>query len=223
MPEINYLLLLLIVPAALWCIIAAAGSVPVLSLHKAELMPLPEDQARRILTNVLLKTPDFDSDWLRDEGFRALGVYRASGLLGNPKIVAWEHQQEATWLCGYLLTDESCQMDLVSLLGDATLTTGTTKDGHLFPADTGRFTQTFGLNSLRELLVHHRQALRHLAATRGLDVDDRAPAFSEAFASALRSEGEFIRSILLWPVRIPWWYFTRRRSRHDRTIEQLYG
>ena len=207
----------------LWCVIAAAGAAPVMTLHKAHLQPLPDARARKILFRVLSDTPHLDGDWLNAQGFAPIGVFKAEGLMGSPKVIAWERRGEATWFCGYLLPDGSCQLDLVSKMEESVLTTGTTKDGNLFPTKHGKYVQTFDTDSVSDLWEHHQQATEFLSTTSGLQVDRKAPEFSECFADSLREEGEHIRSILLWPAWIPWWYFTRRSSRHNRSVEQLYG
>lgn len=224
MPEIMWYVIAAVagITLLLWCVITCAGSVPVMNLHRARLQSLPDGMSREILFTVLSDAPDLDGDWLRDQQFSPLGVFKADGLPGNPKIVAWQRRGEATWLCGYLLPDGSCQLDLVSQLEDGMLTTGTSRDAHLFPADSGRFVQSFDIGHVSELWQHHRQAADFLETAFGRQIDRQAPDFAECFASSLRAEGEFVRSIFLWPVRIPWWYFTRRLSRHNRPAEDLY-
>jgi len=45
--------------------------------------------------------------------------------------------------------------------------------------------------------------------------------FEEDFTGALSQQSKHIRSLALWPLRIPWWYFVRRSQRHDKTLTQL--
>ena len=113
----------------LWCVIALAGAVPVMTLHKVRLRPVSDARAREILAKVLSTHLDMDVDRLNAVGFSPIGVFTAKGLMGSPEVTAWERQGQATWLCGYLLPDGTCQLDFVSRLGESTLTTGTSKDG----------------------------------------------------------------------------------------------
>ena len=211
------------VPVLLWCVIAWAGSAPVMTLHKVFLNPLPEPESREILFSVLTETPHLDGDWLNAEGFTPIGVFQAEGLFGTPNVIAWGRRGEATWLCGYLLPDGTCQLDFVLQLGESMLTTGTAKDGHLFPTEHGKFVQTFDRDRPSDLWQLHQQATQFLSTSFGLQIDRGVPDFAECFADSLRAEGEYVRSMFLWSAPIPWWYFTRRHTRHNRTAEQLCG
>ncbi len=216
------LLISIVIPAVLWGLIAVAGAAPVFSFENIRLSDVSNEEGRGILTSVYACTSVLDSDELREKGFVPLGVYRAEGLTGQPNIVAWERTGEATWLCGYLLPDRSCQLDLVSLLAGSMLTTGTTKDGQMFPTSAGGYVQTFDIESFVEFLDHHQKGLAWLSSSHGL-VPDRSTDFADAFEDSISKQGRFIRSLPLWIVRIPWWYFTRRDARHNRSVQQLYG
>jgi len=149
--EIQILGGLLVVGLLLWSLIAWAGAMGVMTLHKARLKPLSEEAVRKILRRVLRQAPEVNAEWLKSEGFPALGVYRAEGLIGNPRIIVWQNRGEATWFCGYLLPDGQIQLDLVSEMGDSALTTGTSKDGHLFPTAEGKYIQTFDIDDMSDL------------------------------------------------------------------------
>ena len=208
--------------AFVWAVIGLAGAAPVYTFHRTRLVQLPDAAARKILKRVLARTPNLDADWLADEGFRPKGVYQADGLFGKPKIIAWEKRAEATWLCGYFLPDGQCQLDFVSKIDAGALTTGTSKDGHLFPPSLGNFVQTFDVETTHELYEHHLDALNFLYSASNRQADVTIPDFADYFAESIKEQGRFIRTILLWPARVPWWYFSRRISRHNRRVEQLY-
>jgi hypothetical protein len=216
------LLIMVGIPAGLWVIIAIAGALPVFSFKNTHLSKVSTDQAGQLLKQIYAQSLVLDSEELHNEGFVPLGVFTAEGIPGQPKIITWEQTGEATWLCGYLLPNGQCQFDLVSLLAAAMLTTGSTKDGQLFPTPTNGYVQTFDLKTLAEFLEHHRNGLDFLSNSYGL-IPDHSQNFADTFETSIREQGRFIRSLPLWIARIPWWYFTRRSSRHNCSIQQLYG
>ncbi len=208
---------------ALWVLIASAGAAPVFTFHKIKLCPLPDSSARRMLQRAFSGSSRLSSEWPRENGFVPVGAFQAAGLLGTPQIVAWEIPGDATWLCVYLLPDGQCQFDFVSQTELSTLTTGTTKDGHLFPPSNGNFVQTFDVASAQQLYLNHQAALEFLEEMTGERVKPQSDEFIDSFENSIKKQGGHIRSIPFWILRIPWWYFTRRSRLHNKTVGSLHA
>ena len=210
-------------PIAFWVLIACAGAAPVFTFHKVKLRQLPDASTRRMLKRAFTGNRRLNSEWPRENGFVPVGAFQASGLLGSPQIIAWEIPDEATWLCIYLLPDGQCQFDFVSKTENHLLTSGTTKDGHLFPPSDGNYVQTFEVSSAEQLFNNHNAALDYIAETTGEDVVSQEGEFAEAFENSIRQHGTHIRSMAFWILRIPWWYFTRRSKLHNKSVESIHG
>jgi hypothetical protein len=104
---------------------------------------------------------------------------------------------------------------------EKSLTSGTSKDGQLFPARAGGWKQSFPVSSASELWSRHKDALEYLSEVAGFQPAKGTRDLPDEFVRAMRSESEHVRSIPLWPLRIPYWYFVRRNVRHGKSIRQL--
>lgn len=209
--------------AIFWGFLCVAGALPVRTFARIELDPLEGNEARNLVSRTFRRGSWIDSSWPKENGFRPVGVFRALNLFGTPKVVAWQHEDEATWLCAYILPEGQFQIDFVSQLGDNWLTTGTTKDGHLFPSAEGKYIQTFTVKTADELWDLHNDAVEYLEDNRNVRVTTDNVDFAHTLETALKKQHAHITSIPLWFLRIPWWYFTRRNRLHGRTVEQQIG
>ena len=208
--------------AAFWLFISFMGSMPVLSMHKAHLTPLDDDEARQILS-LVIDEGLLDMAWAKAHNFRPTGAYHVEHIPGNIKMVALTRGDEATYFAAYVVATTHTALDLVSVHGDAgnTLTTGTTKDGRLLPTPPGNWLQSFTAQSIDQLWDRHQEGLQYLISTGGLPAKPAAANLTKHFSSALQGQAKHIRSFTLWPLRVPYWYFIRRNTRHDKPIQQL--
>ena len=81
--------------------------------------------------------------------------------------------------------------------------------------------QIFGVDDLAALWVRHREGLDYLASTKNRRVETAPGDLVNDFRAALREQEAFIGSKPLWQLRVSYWYFTRIRSRHNKTLAQL--
>ena len=213
---------ILLVPIFVLCVISISGAIPVLSFEKIKLTPLQPEESRRILSNVLANAPNIDHQWLADSKLSGIGVFRADGLFGTPQVIAWEKDGEATWLCGYLLADGQCHLDLVTELSDGTsLTSATSKDGHSLPNVENAYLQSLNVSGAKELMEHHQRGLEFLRTQKNLRPKQKLD-FVEMFEASIREQGRHIRRIPFWYARIPYWFLVRTRSLHNRPIAELH-
>ena len=219
---VDTIIILAVLALAFWGFIAFAGAMPVMSFHKIELQELPPESMRKALKLAIGSRLDVDGNWMRDHGMKPLGAFKARHLAMEPTIVTWQRAGEATYFCIYLIQGAAQSMDWVSIMGDRTLSTGGSRDGQLFPTMPGNWLQTFSSNDAGVLWEHHQAALDWIQSTEGVSPDrGDAAAFEDLFEDELKAQGEHIRSLPLWFVRIPFWYFTRRFTRHNKPVQAL--
>ncbi|HID75814.1 MAG TPA: hypothetical protein EYP56_07435 [Planctomycetaceae bacterium] len=207
--------------AVLWILISVIGSLVVFTFSRVKLEPFEDDDEARGCLRTMLGRGMVDGQWLHSHNFHRVGVYRVRNLLGSPALAAWQREGEATYLCLYLIAGPRVEMDVVTVFDDRGLTTGTTKDGQLLPARPGSWVQTFSVSTAEELWNHHVAGLEYIFETTGLRPGEPKRSLEEDFVRAIVGQGEYIRSLPLWPLRIPIWYFLRRNVRHNKTIRQL--
>ncbi|MEZ6059299.1 MAG: hypothetical protein R3C19_02945 [Planctomycetaceae bacterium] len=206
---------------AFWALIAVAGAMPVMSFAKVELQELSPESMKKALKLALGSRLEIDGQWLRDQGIRPLGAFRARHLAMEPTIVAWARPGEATYFCVYLVQGAAQSMDWVTILSQRTLTTGGSRDGQLFPSMPGNWVQTFESRDAAVLWEHHRAAIEWIYSTEGLTPDSGDVPFEDLLESELKAQSRHLQSFALWFARIPFWYFTRRFTRHNKPIQDL--
>lgn len=207
--------------AGIWVLVAVAGSLPVVSLSRAHLEPLKSREAEDTLARIMVDGV-VDADWTATNGFEPAGVFRVNNMAGSPLVVAWARRGERTYLCAYVVANNPPIVDFVTVLDEGGLTTGKSKDGQLLPSSPGSFMQTFTATTA-VLWRHHQTGLRVLAAKRGVVPLTGDGFLEEDFSEAMSRQGDYVRALLLWPLRIPYWFFVRRHLRHGKPVAKWLG
>jgi len=207
--------------AGIWVLVAVAGSLPVVSLSRAQLEPLKSRQAEDALARIMVDGI-VDADWASANGFEPVGVFRVDNMAGSPLVVAWARSGERTYLCAYLVVNNAPLVDFVTILDQGVLTTGKSKDGQLLPSSPGCFTQTFTATTA-VLWRHHQTGLKVLATKRRVLPLSGEGFLEEDFIEAMSRQADYVRSLVLWPLRIPYWFFVRRHVRHGKPVAQWLG
>lgn len=215
----SLLLVATCIAVGVWILIAIAGSGPILALERVAMESLSDREAEPLVAKVMT-SGQFDPQWLATTGFKPKGAYRIVKLPGVAGIVAWKKEGEATYLCAYLLTTGDVGIDFVTVCDGAMLTTGKSKDGHLLPSPQGHYLQTFSATTA-VLYRRHQGGLKILGKIKNIVPSTSPSVLENIFATAVHQQSRCVRSHLLWPLRIPWWYFTRRSLRHDKSLAQL--
>lgn len=215
--------LLLLLGAAVGLVlllVVVAGGVSVLGMSRATLLRLDADAGQQVLAKAL---PRVTSAFIAREGFEWVGAFVLRGWTASPPIAAWAHPAGRLYLCVYLLPNGTSHLDFVTILGDQLgVTTGTSRDGQLLPQRPGSYIQTFSDLTVPQLYTRHLQAEQYLSQRLGVAPDPRRIDFAVELLSAVRQQMSHVRSLALWPLRMPWWYFVRRHRLHERSvIEQV--
>lgn len=207
---------LLAVAAGVWILVVVAGSLPILALDRAALEPLDTKQAEGLLAKVV-SAGVVDTAWIATHNFEPTGTYRVTNMAGAPRVVAWTRSGERTYLCVYLVANLPPQIDFMTIFERGSLATGKSKDGQLLPNGPDRFLQTFTATTA-VLWRRHEAGLKVLGAKRGLLPLATAGSLEQDFSDAMKMQASYIRSLPLWPLRIPYWYFVRRHLRHEKPV-----
>ena len=216
----SLLLVAACIAVGVWILIAVAGSGPILAMEHVAMELLSDCEAEPLVAKVIT-SGQIDPQWLAATGFIPQGAYRIVKMPGVAGIVAWKKEGERTWLCAYILTTQEMGIDFVTLCDDdGMLSTGKSKDGHLLPNPQGHYLQTFSATTA-VLYRRHQEGLQALQRLKGISPNRLPGNIEEVFSAALDRQSRFVRSHLLWPLRVPWWYSTRRSQRHDKSLAQL--
>jgi hypothetical protein len=153
--------------------------------------------------------------WAAANGFELLGTYRA---LGVPTAV-WLSKAECTYLCIYSIGAVDIATDLT---GQNDVTTCTNRGALLFPSRPGVWKQVITNRNLDDVLRLHREAVSYLRGRLRIDYAKEMREFPNAMAESMRLQMAHVRSLPLWPLRWPYWYFVRPWKLVNKTIrEQL--
>ena len=167
--------------------------------------------------------------WLEEHQFEWIGCYRI--VIPNVKMrfSAWKQVGSNTYLCVYRVKAVNLpgktNVDIVSIFGRRYgLTTAGSDDGPMFPVMPGVYKQYFETRDISHLWSLHTQAEALIAPTDLTRIDpiDKV-AFEDMLARAIKDELDFIRSILLWQLRVPWWYFVNRPRHLNKTVLERMG
>jgi len=203
-----------------WIIIAIAGSLPLLTLSKVYLEPTSDEESQKYLQKVLSGS-FLDSAWASENNFEPVGVYRVKNLMGSPILVGWKYAHERTYLCMFVVFEAQTFCDCVSVFKDSVLTTSTIKDGQTIPPGREDWIQSFDVSDMGELWNHHRLALDHIAQNSSQVPLKDGSSLAEDFEASIHRQADFLSSITLWPLRVPYWYFVRRAQRHNKALHVL--
>ncbi len=154
--------------------------------------------------------------WAAARGFALRGTFRPLGVT----TCVWVHDSEPTYFCLYSMRGKTYD-DFVTLLGkDNAVTTGSSNGSLLFPLPAGEWKQAFPGRDLDELWGLHQEAVSFVRGRAGVGFAQDVKDFPESMAYGIRREMDYVRSLPLWPLRWPYWYFVRRRRLLNKTVRE---
>jgi len=173
--------------------------------------------------------------WAKRHGFHYVGIFRFQILC----IAAWENPERCTFLGQYLSFNGPFYEIDTNFDDNLAVCTGNVRDGALFPMPPSNYTQQFPKKSLEELWELHLEAQRYLEETGNARLTPYSPKYpwgNVAFGnegspsmptameivqnSGVRTQAKYVRSLFLWPLRWPYWYFYRRFFWVNKTIQE---
>jgi hypothetical protein len=207
--------------AGIWLVISMSGALPLLMLSRVDLEELPAEEAREWLTKVFSRG-FVEPQWLAEQGFEPLSVYKVTSQIADPHMVVWQRDRDRTYLCAYLLLGHAGPTDIVTEFEDGGLTTGASKDGLLVPPRPGHWMQAFSVANVKEQWRHHEEGLKFLQEATGQTASRREVNFPSAFVDAIRAQVAYVRSLPLWFLRIPYWYVVRRYGLFGKPVRKQF-
>jgi hypothetical protein len=207
--------------AALWLVISAAGALPLFMLAKVNLTRLEPNEARPWLQKVIGRGI-VEPQWLSDNAFEPRGVYHAAGQVGNPHFVIWQKTGQRSYICVYIVMENRVEIDLITMCDVGGLTTGSTKDGLTIPGRPFHWMQAFPIRDVAPLWKQHEAGLAFITQTTSQRPSTKQMDFIDEFVTNVRAHVAYVRTIPLWFLRIPYWYFFRRNRLYKRTVREQH-
>ena len=156
--------------------------------------------------------------WAADQGFDRVGCYTT----GAAFIGAWRHSEKPRFFCVYLMQGR-CAFDLVTIFSDrVSVTTGSSRDGQLYPRRPGSYLQTFSMDEVESLWPLHLEAEDYLTRHGGIRMEPLRATFEDVFVDACRKELAHARTYFLWQLRVWYWFVVRRLRRHGLSIQRQH-
>ncbi len=222
---------LLTVVGTIYLVTAFVVAVQIYSFSISRLVRIP-----KLIVSTKRRLIFSETDlWAEENGFHYVGLFRIQVVL----LAVWENPEKSTFLAQYLNFEGPFFEIETAFDKNISLTTGNVRDGMLMPFPRGNYTQSFPKKSLEELWERHLEAERYLTETGGAHLtpycselpwgnvhpedpfEKPGPSAVEiSLTSGVRTQAKHVRSLLLWPLRWPYWYFVRRFTWVHKTIKE---
>lgn len=206
--------------AGFWLLACVVGMLGILMAARAKLVPLSERQAGALLERIL-RDGTADTEWLSEKGFRPDGAYRFRGCAFLPEIVVWRRPEDGTYFYQHVLFDERVESTFITFFGRDTLTTTSVKHEQALPLPPGSWTQSFTARSPILLWRYHRAATAFVSEHLARRHPDANAKLEEGLPAAIRKQLAHLRTISVWPLRIPLWVLSLPGRRHDKPLWEL--
>lgn len=203
-------------------LVIGAGTVLVLDLSKMRFRRVAEEQLSAVV--VELAATSIDPTWLEEHGFKWYGVLHMQSQLTTTYAASWVNDNINTFVCAYfgsVLGETIRSTDIATVFEPQIgLTTADAKQSSLFPSEPGTFKQYLPERSLEERWHAHMVAFDLICQIQRPE-SYRLRSLEREMSEAVESELQAVRRRFLWPLRIPWWYFIRRKLHDSKTVEQM--
>lgn len=165
---------------------------------------------------------DETNTWAKYHGFKFTSfrdfLSKASSKIIN--IVFWLNEDKTCILAMYYV-EGKIHYDFVSKFeNNRGLTTSSTKDGAMLPTLPEDFAQYFPGLTLNETWEHHLEAEQFIEKK----LEYSKVPFNEDIISevkeSIRKQAEFIKSLFLWQLRGPYWFFVRKNIVSNKKITE---
>lgn len=201
-------------------VVFAALAVPVVltfvsvqGLSDPKLVPMSSEEQR----------DDANSQWARENDFAFVGNFSMKVGISEASMMIWRRSDRPTFFCRYIVqagTKTQTSFDFVTMFeNEIMLTTNNKADSQMLPPAPGHYLQSFSTVSLDEQWNQHLQMENYLMDVGGALLVQNDRPFEDCFVDTIRKQVEFVRSLSLWPLRGTYWFFIRRKLRHNLSIQ----
>ncbi len=162
--------------------------------------------------------------WAATRGFAPVGIVDFFGILGRARTTTglWRSTQHKTLLISYLHRNQRIYEFVSALEEGKRLCSSNNVNALSFPDPPWVYIQAFSNTTLDELFEKHCEGLAYLRDRKGLSAIDRPDLTQEFMCESLRRRAEHIRTLFLWQLRGPYWFFIRKQLQKNRSIAQRY-
>jgi hypothetical protein len=189
-----------------------AGSRQVLRLCHPDALLRPDPMA---IKYVIALMGEGNLSWQARFAPEPLGSFAFENL----KLAIFAVEGTPTRLAAYVIGRATAFEFCTGFGPDSGLDTSTSMDANLFPCRPGWFKETLPLRDLGQLYEAHQRSLVLLREQRGLLPATLTQPLDGFLLRLTREAAQGVRTLFWWPLRLPYWYFFRRRWRHGMTIE----
>lgn len=161
------------------------------------------------------------SGWDTDHGF----IY-AGNAQGNGFIVAfWEHVDEPVYFTVYAKSNgtESYEFETFFESPGLLLSTTNTPEAMLLPSPADVYREAFPGAYIEDLWDQHKRSTAFLEGRLQKRSRDKLRGAHEMMCEHARIHMQYVRSLPLWPLRWGYWFFVRRNSWQNRSIEDQFA
>ncbi len=187
--------------------------VSVQGLSDPKLIPLSSEE----------QINDINSQWARENDFAFVGNFSMKVGISEASMTIWRRSDRPTFFCRYIVqagTKTQTSFDFVTMFeNDIMLTTNNKADSQMLPPAPGHYLQSFSAVSLYGQWNQHLQMENYLMDVGGALLVQNDRPFEDCFVDTIRKQVEFVRSLSLWPLRGTYWFFIRRKMRHNLSIQ----
>jgi hypothetical protein len=178
------------------------------------------------LNSYELPIPQKTAEWAQANEFEYVGSYRTRLGSTQTDIWTWQRSDRPTFFCRYLVKAKDITKvshDLVTeFADDIGLTTGDTKDGNFLPRPPGSYSHNFPGTSLDEQWYKHIESENYLMDHGKVQLKAEDVEFEQSITKGIKQHVNYIKTLPLWPLRGPYWYFIRRYVWHNKSIEEQH-
>lgn len=170
--------------------------------------------------------PKETAEWASTNGFEYIGSYVMHFVSSQADMWAWRRKDRPTFFCRYMVkvgNITKIAYDIVTEFdGDTGLTTGCTKDANFMPRPLNFCFQNFPGSTLDNLWYKHIEAENYLMDFGKAELKTEEVAFERTLTEGATKHVRYVKTLPLWPLRGPYWYFIRRYLWHNKSIKEQH-
>lgn len=123
---------------------------------------------------------------------------------------AWWSESTSTWCLMYVEKNNKMTEFVTIFQNDTSLTTGSAKDGHLFPKIDTAYVQIFPKLEIQNLHLKHIKSCSLIENNMDTKPDEYSHDLMELLPKHMSLQSKYLMTLPFWNFRGAYWYFIRR-------------